>query len=87
MPLSDDLRHANEDLWERMVTCPFVGELGDGGHQGCHMASGEKHRGVSSGGAVGATCWGQLLRSSFSSLSQRDFRIHWIGQMGMTRYS
>ena len=30
MPLSDDLRHANEDLWERMVTHPFVREMGDG---------------------------------------------------------
>ena len=30
MPFSDDLRKANEDLWERMVTHPFVAELGEG---------------------------------------------------------
>ena len=30
MPLSDELRKANQDLWERMVTHPFVQELGDG---------------------------------------------------------
>jgi len=30
MPFSDDLRKANEDLWERMVTHPFVVELGEG---------------------------------------------------------
>ena len=30
MPLSDDLRKANHDLWERMVTHPFVREMGDG---------------------------------------------------------
>ena len=30
MPLSDDLHKANSDLWERMVTHPFVQELGDG---------------------------------------------------------
>ncbi len=30
MPLSDDLRQSNLDLWERMVTHLFVQELGDG---------------------------------------------------------
>lgn len=30
MPFSDDLRAANKELWERMVTHPFVRELGDG---------------------------------------------------------
>ena len=30
MSLSDDLRQANHDLWERMVTHPFVIEMGDG---------------------------------------------------------
>ena len=30
MPFSDDLRHANHDLWERMVSHPFVREMGDG---------------------------------------------------------
>lgn len=30
MPFSDNLRKANENLWERMVTHPFVRELGDG---------------------------------------------------------
>ena len=30
MTLSEELRKANEDLWERVVTHPFVQELGDG---------------------------------------------------------
>ena len=30
MALSDELRQAEADLWERMVTHPFVQELGDG---------------------------------------------------------
>jgi len=30
MPLTDDLRRANQELWERMVTHPFPQELGDG---------------------------------------------------------
>lgn len=30
MPFSDDLRQANQELWERMVTHPFVREMGDG---------------------------------------------------------
>ena len=30
MPLSDTLRQANHDLWERTVTHPFVQEMGDG---------------------------------------------------------
>ncbi|MBI4310980.1 MAG: TenA family protein [Chloroflexi bacterium] len=30
MPISDELRKANQDLWERMVSHPFVRELGDG---------------------------------------------------------
>ena len=30
MPLSDDLGQAHQDLWERVVTHPFVQELGEG---------------------------------------------------------
>ena len=30
MALSDELRNTNEDLWERVVTHPFVQELGEG---------------------------------------------------------
>ena len=46
------------------------------------MASDEKYRGVSSAGGVMASRWGQVLSSPFSSLSQRDFRLLWIGQVG-----
>jgi thiaminase len=30
MPLSDTLRKTNNDLWEHMVTQPFVQGMGDG---------------------------------------------------------